>query len=88
MRFPIVVPTLRGELLADAVACLADVLLTGEARFHDCLAAQAQGIALLLPGHFASERCGIEDLAERLGRHFPKIEVWASRRECDPVVPT
>jgi dinuclear metal center YbgI/SA1388 family protein len=73
-----------GELLPDAVRARADVLLTGEARFHDYLAAQAQGLALILPGHYATERCGIEDLADRLKAQWPDAVVWASRRERDP----
>jgi dinuclear metal center YbgI/SA1388 family protein len=74
-----------GEFLGDAVRAKADSFLTGEMRFHDYLAAQAQGIALLLPGHYATERCGLEELAERLQKHWPDLTVWASRRECDPV---
>ncbi len=74
-----------GEFLADAQAAAADVLLTGEARFHDYLAAQAAGIALLLPGHYASERCGVEELAARLQQDWPALAVWPSRRERDPV---
>ena len=73
-----------GELLPDAVRAGADVLLTGEARFHDHLAAKAQGLALVLPGHYATERPGVEDLADRLKEEWPGLEVWASRRERDP----
>ncbi len=69
-----------GELLADAVRARADILLTGEMRFHDYLSARAQGLALILPGHYASERCGVEDLAERLRGQFPSLHVWASAR--------
>jgi putative NIF3 family GTP cyclohydrolase 1 type 2 len=54
-------------------------------RFHDYLAAQAQGLALLLPGHYATERFGVEDLADRIQLLWPELEIWASRRECDPV---
>jgi dinuclear metal center YbgI/SA1388 family protein len=74
-----------GELLAGAVAAGADVLLTGELRFHDYLAARAHGLALVLPGHYATERCGVEELAARLQQQWPAIPVWASRREHDPV---
>jgi dinuclear metal center YbgI/SA1388 family protein len=74
-----------GELLGDAVRARADVFLTGEMRFHDYLAAQAQGMALLLPGHHATERCGVEDLAERLRGQWEGTEVWASQRESDPL---
>ncbi len=57
----------------------------GEARFHTCLEAEALGIGLLLPGHFASERFAMEGLAEVLARQFPDVQVWASQRESDPV---
>jgi dinuclear metal center YbgI/SA1388 family protein len=75
-----------GEFLGDALRIRADVLLTGEMRFHDHLRARAEGIGLLLPGHHATERCGVEVLAERLQAHWPELQVWASRREIDPAV--
>ncbi len=74
-----------GEFLADAVARKADVFLTGEMRFHDCLAAQAQQLALVLPGHYATERIGVEALAARLQAQFPSVQAWASRREREPL---
>jgi dinuclear metal center YbgI/SA1388 family protein len=74
-----------GELLADAVQAQADVFLTGELRFHDYLSAQATGLALLLPGHYATERLGVEALAAKLQTQWPELQVWASRREHDPV---
>jgi dinuclear metal center YbgI/SA1388 family protein len=76
-----------GDYVTDAARVQADVLLTGEARFHDCLAALALGLALILPGHYATERLGVEDLAQRLARQFADLEVWCSRREADPVQP-
>jgi dinuclear metal center YbgI/SA1388 family protein len=74
-----------GELLPDAVRAGADVLLTGELRFHDCLEAQGRGLALVLPGHYATERCGVEDLARRLQERWPELTVWSSNRERDPI---
>ena len=74
-----------GEYLGDAVRLRADVLLSGEMRFHDYLSAKAQGIALVLPGHYSTERPGIEALAERLQARWPDIIVTASTRETDPV---
>ena len=74
-----------GEFFADAVRAGADAFLTGEMRFHDYLAAQAQGLALLLPGHYATERCGVEELAGVLRAKWADLEVWASRAERDPI---
>jgi dinuclear metal center YbgI/SA1388 family protein len=74
-----------GEFLTDAVARQADVFLTGEVRFHDCLAAQAAQLALVLPGHYATERGGVEALAALLQQQFPALQIWASRREREPL---
>ena len=73
------------DFLADAARLGADVLLTGEARFHRALEAEALGIGLIVAGHHATERPGVEDLAERLARDLPGLTVWASAREHDPL---
>jgi dinuclear metal center YbgI/SA1388 family protein len=74
-----------GSFLAPAVQAKCDVLITGETTFHTCLEAEATDIALLLPGHFASERFGVERLALVLAKQFPQAEVWASKSESDPI---
>ncbi len=76
-----------GEFVTDAVAAKADVLLTGEARFHENLKAREHGLALVLPGHYATERFGVEELATRIQESFPKLHVWPSRAERDPLSP-
>lgn len=73
------------EFLGDAVRAGADVLFTGEARFHRALEAEALGIGVVLAGHHATERPGVEDLAVRIGAAFPAIRVWPSAREHDPL---
>jgi dinuclear metal center YbgI/SA1388 family protein len=72
------------DFLGDAARAGADVLLTGEARFHRAIEAEARGIALITTGHYASERLGAEALAGRIARNFPGLTVWASRAERDP----
>ena len=74
-----------GEFLEAARQSGCDTLVTGETSFHTCLEAEAQGIALLLPGHFASERFAVETLAIQLAARFPELTVWASRQERDPL---
>jgi dinuclear metal center YbgI/SA1388 family protein len=73
-----------GEFLNDAIAARADVFITGEMKFHDYLAARAAGIGLLLPGHYATERFGVEQLAARIQAKWPEVDVWPSKRESDP----
>jgi dinuclear metal center YbgI/SA1388 family protein len=74
-----------GQFLEAARAAGCELLVTGETTFHTCLEAEAGGVALLLPGHYASERFAVEQLAEVLAREFPAVAVWASRRERDPL---
>jgi dinuclear metal center YbgI/SA1388 family protein len=74
-----------GELLDAARQNSSDAMVVGEARFHTCLEAEALGIALLLPGHFASERFAMECLADVLARQFSDLQVWPSRCEKDPI---
>jgi len=73
------------EFMGDAARQGCDVLLTGEARFHACLEARTRGIALVLPGHYPTERPAMENLASRLSNQFPDLTVWASDLETDPV---
>ena len=75
------------DFLSDAARAGADVLLTGEARFHRGLEAEALGIGLVTAGHHATERIGVEDLARRLAEAFPDLGVWPSRSERDPFRP-
>ena len=56
------------DFLADAARARADVLLTGEVRFHRALEAESLGIGLVLAGHHGTERPGVENLAERIAR--------------------
>lgn len=73
------------EFIPDALAAGCDALLTGEARFHDCLRARDSGLALILPGHYATERPAVETLAELLQTKFTQLTVTASVQEHDPV---
>lgn len=68
---------------ADQVGC--DLLITGEGRFHSLLEARSTGIAMILAGHYATERPAVEDLAMILGNQFPGIEVFPSQSETDPL---
>ena len=70
-----------GSLLSLAAQHECDCFVTGEATFHKILEAAAQGIALVQIGHYASERFGIESLANLLRDNFTDCDVWASRRE-------
>jgi dinuclear metal center YbgI/SA1388 family protein len=78
-----------GEFLEQVIAQNADVFLVGEAKFHQYLEAAANDVALILPGHYASERFAVEQLADVIANHFRDLveppTVWASRMESDPM---
>lgn len=76
------------EFWKDARRCGCDALLTGETRFHGALEVRDAEFPLLLAGHFATERPGMEHLAQLLAAALPDIEAWASRVECDPLQST
>jgi dinuclear metal center YbgI/SA1388 family protein len=74
-----------GEFLDRAQQLGCDLFITGETTFHTCLEAEASDVALLLTGHFASERFAVEQLAGLLAEEFPQLHVWSSRRERTPL---
>lgn len=61
-----VVPGSGGSLVFEASG-LADVLVTGDVAHHSCVAALDAGLAVVDPGHVATERPGMERLVSLLG---------------------
>jgi putative NIF3 family GTP cyclohydrolase 1 type 2 len=74
-----------GDFTTDAAERGAQLLITGEIRFHDALLAQAHHLAVVVLGHYASERFAMEKLADRLTAQFLDVSVWASKTEQDPI---
>lgn len=74
-----------GDFLGEAIRKGADLFITGEVRFHDAVMARDSGIAIVLPGHFATERLGIERLCGLLQKPYPDLEIWPSVVETDPI---
>ncbi|MGL4595214.1 MAG: Nif3-like dinuclear metal center hexameric protein [Thermoguttaceae bacterium] len=73
------------DFISISAAKNADLLLLGESRFHACLEADALGIALILMGHYASERFAMETMAKLLQQQFPSVDCFASCLEHDPI---
>ncbi len=73
------------NFIGDAAKAGADAMLVGEARFHACMEARALGLALVMPGHYATERFAMTILADRIGRKFPELQVKSSAAERDPI---
>jgi len=62
-----VLPGSGAEAIARGVAQVADVLITGDVKYHEARAAQAQGLALIDAPHGVTEQEGMLRWAERLG---------------------
>ena len=76
-----------GDDLVDlALKQRANVLVTGELRFHTMLKAYESGLHAILLGHYASERPSMESIANQLQTKHPDLKVWASVHEPDPLV--
>ncbi|MFO1021353.1 MAG: Nif3-like dinuclear metal center hexameric protein [Planctomycetales bacterium] len=73
------------EFLKEAHAAGCRLFITGEARFHDALLARDLGVAVILLGHYGSERTGMERMVGLLQEKHPDISIWASRAEHDPI---
>ena len=74
-----------GDFFSAAKAKGVDLLITGEASFHTCLAAKAYDISLILTGHYASERFAVEKLAELVVGKFSDLEVITSKADVSPL---
>lgn len=74
-----------GSFVADARRGGCELLITGEATFHQCLEAEALGMTLGLLGHYQSERFAMERLAEHLSAEWPDLSIWPSDCEQDPI---
>jgi len=76
------------SLLHDAARKGADILVTGDVKYHEAREAEALGVALLDAGHFATERLMVEGLGAQLkralaGRRF-EAEVIEYQGEQEP----
>jgi dinuclear metal center YbgI/SA1388 family protein len=72
------------DFVKDAAGAKAQVLVTGEARYHRALEAESLALAMVIAGHHATERPGVEELSRRIAQAFPTLDVWPSETEYDP----
>ncbi len=56
------------SLLRDAARSGADVLVTGDVKYHEARDAEDLGLALIDAGHFPTEIIMVHEMTERLGR--------------------
>jgi dinuclear metal center YbgI/SA1388 family protein len=73
-----------GDLVGDAARQGADLLLTGELRHHDALAALRAGLVVFSVLHSVSERNALAGLQRRLEEVLPDVRVSRSHTDRDP----
>ncbi|WP_298038852.1 Nif3-like dinuclear metal center hexameric protein [uncultured Desulfuromonas sp.] len=56
------------SVLAEAARQGADLLLTGDVKYHEAQSAENQGVAIIDAGHFATEHLMVKGLARALGK--------------------
>lgn len=62
----------------------ADVLVTGDLKYHTALDAREAGLCIIDAGHFNTEKVVLPYLAQLIGDAFPDVEIILYREECDP----
>ena len=71
-----------GSSLVDAVIQKkSDLFITGELRYHELLQLKAHQVSVIILGHFASERIGMEHLKEKLSEAYTEVDFVLS--QCD-----
>ena len=64
-------------LLKDARALGADAFVTGEFHYHDFF--ESEGVLLAELGHYQSEKCAVQLLADIIGSALPGLDVVPTR---------
>ncbi|GEA17308.1 MAG: hypothetical protein PWR22_2338 [Moorella sp. (in: firmicutes)] len=74
------------DVMTTARAAGADVLVTGDLKFHEARAAESLGLAVIDAGHFATERLIVPALVTYLQDQLQEREVMvlASQKEQEP----
>lgn len=73
-----------GDFLGAALRQGADLYLTGEIKHHQALEARQSGMAIVVAGHFATERPAVPLLADYLADRHPELRIVRAE-ECDPL---
>ncbi len=68
--------------LKEALYCLADVMLTGDVRYHAAREALEMGMPVIDAGHFGTERMAVELMAGLFAREFRNRNVEIACHQC------
>jgi len=70
--------------IEDIVKTGADVLVTGDVKYHTARDAVEAGLCIIDAGHFYTERVILKPLMEALRLRFPEAEIFCFEDEKDP----
>ncbi|NLL04686.1 MAG: Nif3-like dinuclear metal center hexameric protein [Clostridiaceae bacterium] len=73
-----------GNEIIGAVKSKADVLVTGDVKYHDALDMSQMGMCVVDAGHFSTERIIVPRLVEILKERFKELDVLSNNVEKDP----
>lgn len=73
-----------GNEIIGVVKSKADVLVTGDVKYHDALDMLQMGMCVIDAGHFSTERIIVPRLVEILKEKFKTIEILSNNVEEDP----
>lgn len=62
----------------------ADVLVTGDVKYHTAVDAVAMELCLIDAGHFHTEKVVLPELEKRICGKLPSLEVFSNKVEADP----
>ncbi|CAH2213685.1 Nif3-like dinuclear metal center hexameric protein [Tepidibacter aestuarii] len=74
------------EFIIKAHSMGADVLITGDVKYHDAQNALELGIKLIDAGHFGSENIFSDIVLQYLQKEFDSIEILKSKSNIDPFI--
>lgn len=76
-----------GSFDRDVISSMkgADVLVTGDMKYHDCLDAAEMGLYIIDAGHYATEHIMVPHLARLLAGEFESVDVETSALEENPI---
>lgn len=63
----------------------ADVLVTGDIKYHIAMDMADMGLCVIDAGHFATERIFVPWLAEKLSKEFQELDIICNTVETDPI---
>lgn len=62
----------------------ADILITGDLKYHTAVEISEKGLCVVDAGHFNTERVVLKPLKEKLQQEFTGINIFVSEKERDP----